>query len=333
MLNILKAGLQFFADGGAGEGAPASGTGLSGDTNADIERYFGVKTERDAASQTAQNRETEAESAAAETDEDANEAPAEPQENPLNADEEYAKDVGKGGKYEEAQKRAFQKAFNGRFAEIKKAQTAAESERDALYDAIDPVLKKLGIDKSKGVEAIAEAIMNDRSNFSKLALDADTDVDDYIEGYKNDREKARADEQQKAAEAESERQQEKAVAAARYNEIYKQAEELKATRPDFNLAEEIKNTQFAGYLSLGLSVRDAFRLSHYDSDMAQVAGKVAEATRLKTAQSIRNGQQRPAEGSLSRAAAVSSQQHVADFSDQQILDILEQVQRGARISF
>lgn len=112
----------------------------------------------------------------------------------------------------------------------------------------------------------------------------------------------------------------------RLEEIKAQAARFAAENPNFDMREEIKNSEFIDYLwDNNLSVEDAFLLVHRDDIMDQVR---TEAIKEFNARSNRI----PENGAGKNRPAIASK-NPKDLSDEEIDDIIERAKNGERITF
>lgn len=327
--------LQMFADNGGT-------SGLTGDFDADFAKYVSGDTaaesdkERDAAVQNnAEGADTATVDASGDvTDEGTAEVTAPTQDNVSNAadddaemsDEEFESLIkGKG-------KKAFgartQKIIDGRFAKYKNQLQPLEEMAAVLYD-------KYGIENGD-IDALREAVYGDTTMFNRQAMESGIGIAEYRDDFKAAREQSVRDEQNELDRRFAEDAAEQEAQNELVGEWQRQADEVKATYPDFDLKAELAGNESFRQLLTGerpLTVAEARRLAYYDSDMAQITGKVAQSVKEKTAQSIARGQARPAEGGLTRQGGIIRRQDVQSLKDNDILNIIDAVAKGAKISF
>ena len=92
-------------------------------------------------------------------------------------------------------------------------------------------------------------------------------------------------------------------------DLERQAQALKASFPDFDLREEMKNPVFARMTAadVGIGVEDAYYAIHRKEIHAAAMREAAEKTAEKLASAIRSGSRRPREsGASSQAPSVST---------------------------
>jgi len=226
------------------------------------------------------------------------------------AGEEKASDAGKqaGVKAPDAGERSerFQALIRGEFKDLFDAQVQGiirqrlrQSEETAgKLKALAPALERL--EKEYGVEtgdarALSDAVLK--------ALDG--------EGAQERRLRARQGAQRQ------------------YAEWIRQAGEMAAEYPDFDVRQELKEPRFAALLRGGAGLRDAYELIHRQSIMEKSARDMEE----KIVGRVLSGQLRPREGGLGSQSAALVKSDVAQMSRKARQDIIRRVQRGEKISF
>ena len=335
--------LQLFAEGGE--------TGLSGDFDADFAKYV-LGSAEEAEQNTDESERDEAEQNADavsedaptdETDENADGTAENADETEQNVDETDENADGDGGDEmsdEEFEKlisgkgkKAFgakaQKLIDGKFEKVKGQMQPLEALAGVLYD-------RYGVEKGD-VNALTEAVYNDGAMFSRQALDAGVPVSEYRENFKA----ARGETDSEAQNEPDEQADGEDAELIAQNDLISawrtQADEVKATFPDFDLAAELSGNESFRQLLTGersLTVEEARRLAYYDRDIAAISGRAAQSAKEKTAQAIAQNRTRPAEGGLTgRSGGIVQKKDVSALKDNDILNILDAVSRGAKISF
>lgn len=329
--------LQLFAEGGE--------TGLSGDFDADFAKYVlgsaeeaeqnADESEQDEAEQNADAVSEDAPTE--ETDENADETEQNADENAdKNADgddgdemsdEEFEKLI--SGKGKKAFGAKAQKLIDGKFEKVKGQMQPLEALAGVLYD-------RYGVEKGD-VNALTEAVYNDGAMFSRQALDAGVPVSEYRENFKAARGETDSEAQNEPDEQADGEDAELIAQNDLISAWQTQADEVKATFPDFDLAAELSGNESFRQLLTGerpLTVEEARRLAYYDRDIAAISGRAAQSAKEKTAQAIAQNRTRPAEGGLTgRSGGIVQKKDVSALKDNDILNILDAVSRGAKISF
>ena len=113
----------------------------------------------------------------------------------------------------------------------------------------------------------------------------------------------------------------------------RQERELKELYPGFSLSKEVLNEDFARLLKAGVSVRRAYEAANLESILGSAMHYAAATVGRKTAQSIRSSSARVQENSVLDRAASKKSTNVNLLTEKDILNILEEVKKGTKISF
>lgn len=327
--------LQMFA--GAAE---TGSSGLSGDFDADFAKYV---SHTDSARQDAAVDNDDADTDAADETEDAPttdsadnaETNAQTETDTTDTtdtdsaemtDEEFEALIkGKG-------KKAFgartQKIIDGRFAKVKGQMQPLQDLAAVLYD-------KYGISDGD-IDALKQAVYDDNAMFNRQAMESGQSIQEYKDSFKAAQEQSQADAQ---AEIEQQAEDDNAAADAQndiINAWQSQCDAVKATYPEFDLQKELADNEDFRDLLTGarpLTVEEARRLAYYDRDMAEITGKVAQSVKAKTANAIQQNRQRPPEGGLTKQGGIIPKKDVSALRENDILKILDDVSKGAKITF
>ncbi len=113
----------------------------------------------------------------------------------------------------------------------------------------------------------------------------------------------------------------------------KQAQKLKEIYPDFDLSKAVYQTDFAQLLKAGVSVRKAYEAANIESILGSAMHYAAATVGRKTAQSIRMSSARVQENSVLDRAASKKSTNVNLLTEKDIMKILDEVKKGAKIRF
>lgn len=113
------------------------------------------------------------------------------------------------------------------------------------------------------------------------------------------------------------------------NDWRRQEEELKKDIPDFSLDAEISNKMFHDYVEKGLSIAEAYYLTHR-SDILTRASSVGAAVAVNNIQQKNN---RPSENGAGGATGGSVGIDVSKLTEDEMNEINERVRRGERVDF
>lgn len=114
----------------------------------------------------------------------------------------------------------------------------------------------------------------------------------------------------------------------------KQAEEIKEIYPSFSLPDEMKNNELFGrLLKNGLTVRQAFETANLEKIMGAAMKYAAEVSGRKAAAALRDSGRRVQENSVLDRASSVTRKDVSALTEKDIMKIINEVSRGAKISF
>lgn len=338
MLNIYEIGLQQFAEGGAdGAGNGEGGSGLSGDFAADMQKYFGVSPSSSAAG--SKNGEKTAEETASAAVTETDEAASSGQQATGTDDPDAAFEKLIKGEYKDQFTKRTQGIINERFKKSKETEAALNKELDGYRQMSAVLLDKYGLAEDATPEDLAEAIKGDNTNFSRQAMAAGVSIDEYRDRLYSQQEQQRQQAQQQAAQAQAqaqaEAQQKQQAMQATYDRWQQEAEELKKTFPGFDLASEVQgNEAFKKALVAGLPVAQAYYGANFDRISSGLVAAASQDAARKTAQTVAANRARPSEGGQSAGTGIQTGKvDVDSLTNDQVLNIIKQVERGARITF
>ncbi len=113
---------------------------------------------------------------------------------------------------------------------------------------------------------------------------------------------------------------------AKVAELESQSREFQKKNPQFDMKKEFENMDFANYiLKNGLSVEDAYFLTHRDEILKGVATQATDRLNAR--------RDRIAENGAGKNSPASVKKNPKDMSDKEIDSIIERVQNGEKISF
>lgn len=300
MKNILKLRLQLFAEGApTGEaGADSAGAGET---------------------QTAENN---SEVAAQDTAENDGQLATDETQSGENLDEEFLKLI--KGKYKDS----YEKHFKEHIGHRTKGMKAKEEELEAQKPIIDFLKQRYG---SEDLSALANAIEEDGLYIQKESMETGKSEAEILEGIRSKRQEREAEKTRNEERAELESMRKENEMRQRLSGWKAEADELKSKYPSLNLSQELKNKAFFDHLHRGLSVEDAYILTHHTEIVEGVMSKTAEDVKKKTLDNIAAGANRPTEnGSLSQASA-KTDVDVNSLTGKDVLNILKQVENGVKI--
>lgn len=331
MPNNFKSLFRFDTGTGNGGSAPAAGTGdngngLTGDFNADFQRYFGKgagnvkpsaavtgdkkaekgeKTEAAAGSVTAEGTDGQ-NTSAVKTDK------PDPQK-------EYDDFI---ASHREQHTRHVQGIINERFKKSK----ASEKEYSELKESIIPLFARYGLEEND-VEGLRKAIHDDTSLYVDQAIENNKSAEAYRDELYSKR-KATLD---AAAQKEADK---RAAQEQTFRRWQAESEEIRKIYPSFDLRTELmENVAFRDAVYNGAPLMLAYRGSRFDELSAQLAAAATQNASRRTAETIAANSRRPAEAGTGSGGISGVKRDVNSLSDSDILKILDSVSKGAKISF
>ena len=236
---------------------------------------------------------------------DSEDASENTQENTLTDEEEFETLI--GGRYKEAFRKRTQGIIDRRFAKMKGFENTAK--------VCSPLLRRLSesyphIDKS--------------------------DTEALVNAFLEEREKSEAENQKKAAfNAVSEKIEQALAQKAAYKlstDLQKEAASLREIYPSFELHREISSSpELKHLLSCGVPLQRAYETVNFDKILSFAMRYAAVRAGKTAADSVRST--RVQENSLTGSAASVSRTDVRNLTEKDIMRIISEVNRGAKISF
>ncbi len=216
------------------------------------------------------------------------------------------------GKYASAFSKRTQGIIDKRFAKLKGYEKTA--------NACEPLLKKLGEQypsiAAEDTEKLVEAFLSNSEQ-------ADNAVNENAEG----------EEKRAAAAMAAEKLIKKRASENLAAYLSGESEKLREIYPSFSLEKELKNSpEFRHLLTAGVSLRRAFETVNLEKIMGSALRYAVMSAGKKTADSIRNSG-RVSENSLQDSASSVKRTDVNSLTEKDIMKILSEVSKGAKISF
>ncbi|NLZ45646.1 MAG: hypothetical protein GX896_03035 [Clostridiales bacterium] len=112
-----------------------------------------------------------------------------------------------------------------------------------------------------------------------------------------------------------------------------QAEQLRQRVPDFDIAQEVANPQFAKMLQSGVDVETAFRAIHMESILGGAMEKTAQSVAEKIARGRELVSRRPSEIGTTSHTGVLAKVNVKELTPRERQDIAKRAAGGETISF
>ena len=210
-------------------------------------------------------------------------------------------EAAKKGEFKELYGQEVQNAIRERF----KNQADARQELDGLQPMLQALMNKAGVDS---VEELSELILDDDELYEEEAEAAGMTV----EGYKQF---MALQEEHDRREAEDRENEERAFWHNHFDNLARQAEQLKQTFPDFDLNAEMENEAFRRltHPSVGVSVEDAYFTVHRKELEPQLMAYGMKRAQQQMGQTIQAQRARPTEGAM-RSQGQAAADVLMDFS-------------------
>ncbi len=232
-------------------------------------------------------------------------------------------------KFEALIKGEYKDLYDERIQDTIQKRLKGQSEIVGKYNSLAPVLdlleSKYGVNAGDA-DALAKAIEEDESFYEDEALERGLTVAQVKEIRKMQRENAQL-------KAQMERVNTKEQADRLYAAWMEQAEKVKQIYPSFDLQTELADEQFRALLRSNVPIQTAFEVLHKDEIIPAAMNVTAKKIQEKTANDIRSGQRRPAEGAMGGRSAVVTKSDVSQLTKADRAEINRRVARGEKIVF
>ena len=363
--------LQLFADGGTGangdgtsqspggDSSPNRGAktmGANGEGNAielpalrpaeeRLARRSGVlkrsSREEGSPSQSAQSAASSPEGGALGSEEKS-ELDEEAAENQNEAEGKDGEEKGKTKSPEERRK-AFGELLRGEYADLteelmQNAVTEATRRLEAspaMKGLMQALQEKYGTDASDLValtEAVRNGAVKDDAYYEKLAMEKGVSTRTARELDKLESQNKHLTEQQQMIQ-QMERQR---VQQARIAELQagwdREAEQLKAQYPDFNMAEVLANPEVEKMMRSGVSMTNAYRSAYFDHILKQQQAATARQVEQGVVNRMQQRNARPGENGTRPGGAVQTKIDVSHMSRKEMEEMEKRVMRGEVIT-
>lgn len=364
--------LQMFADGGAaggdgtsqspgGDSSPSRGaktTGANGEGNAielpalrpaeeRLARRSGVlkrsSREEGSPSQSAQSAASSPEGGALGSEEKS-ELDEEAAENQNEAEGKDGEEKGEGKtKSPEERRKAFGELLRGEYADLteelmQNAVTEATRRLEAspaMKGLMQALQEKYGTDANDLValtEAVRNGAVKDDDYYEKLAMEKGVSTRTARELDKLESQNKHLTEQQQMIQ-QMERQR---VQQARIAELQagwdREAEQLKAQYPDFNMAEVLANPEVEKMMRSGVSMTNAYRSAYFDHILKQQQAATAQQVEQGVVNRMQQRNARPGENGTRPGGAVQTKIDVSHMSRKEMEEMEKRVMRGEVIT-
>lgn len=363
--------LQLFADGGTGangdgtsqspggDSSPSRGaktTGANGEGNAielpalrpaeeRLARRSGVlkrsSREEGSPSQSAQSAASSPEGGALGSEEKS-ELDEEAAENQNEAEGKDGEEKGKTKSPEERRK-AFGELLRGEYADLteelmQNAVTEATRRLEAspaMKGLMQALQEKYGTDANDLValtEAVRNGAVKDDAYYEKLAMEKGVSTRTARELDKLESQNKQLTEQQQLIR-QMERQREQQARIAELQAGWdREAEQLKAQYPDFNMAEVLANPEVEKMMRSGVSMTNAYRSAYFDHILKQQQAATARQVEQGVVNRMQQRNARPGENGTRPGGAVQTKIDVSHMSRKEMEEMERRAMRGEVIT-
>ena len=225
------------------------------------------------------------------------------------------------GEYKNEFTETFQKAFDRRFKEAKGMEQSLNDQKPIM----DILMQRYNV-ADGDVKKLLSAIEQDNVYWESAAEEAGLTVEQFKAMKKLERENAELQRMRQ-------RQQGEQMAQQKLNAWYAESEKVKEIYPTFDFKAEAADRNFLGLLKSGLSVQQAYELTHMDEIKANAARVAAQTTGQQMAAKIQTKAARPKENGTSSQSAVIVKSDVHSLSKADRAEAIRRAQRGEIISW
>lgn len=348
--------LQLFAEG-CGDGGAAAAAASAADAAQEVQepalrpaeerlaRRSGVlkrsSREEGSPSQSAQSAASSPEGGALGSEEKS-ELDEEAAENQNEAEGKDGEEKGKTKSPEERRK-AFGELLRGEYADLteelmQNAVTEATRRLEAspaMKGLMQALQEKYGTDASDLValtEAVRNGAVKDDAYYEKLAMEKGVSTKTARELDKLESQNKQLTEQQQLIR-QMERQREQQARIAELQAGWdREAEQLKAQYPDFNMAEVLANPEVEKMMRSGVSMTNAYRSAYFDHILKQQQAATAKQVEQGVVNRMQQRNARPGENGTRPGGAVQTKIDVSHMSRKEMEEMEKRVMRGEVIT-
>lgn len=262
-----------------------------------------------------------------------------------NQNEAEGKDGEEKGKTKspEERRKAFGELLRGEYADLteelmQNAVTEATRRLEAspaMKGLMQALQEKYGTDANDLValtEAVRNGAVKDDAYYEKLAMEKGVSTRTARELDKLESQNKHLTEQQQMIQ-QMERQR---VQQARIAELQagwdREAEQLKAQYPDFNMAEVLANPEVEKMMRSGVSMTNAYRSAYFDHILKQQQAATAQQVEQGVVNRMQQRNARPGENGTRPGGAVQTKIDVSHMSRKEMEEMEKRVMRGEVIT-
>lgn len=350
--------LQLFAEG-CGDGGAAAAAASAADAAQEVQepalrpaeerlaRRSGVlkrsSREEGSPSQSAQSAASSPEGGALGSEEKS-ELDEEAEENQNEAEGKDGEEKGEGKtKSPEERRKAFGELLRGEYADLteelmQNAVTEATRRLEAspaMKGLMQALQEKYGTDANDLValtEAVRNGAVKDDAYYEKLAMEKGVSTRTARELDKLESQNKQLTEQQQLIR-QMERQREQQARIAELQAGWdREAEQLKAQYPDFNMAEVLANPEVEKMMRSGVSMTNAYRSAYFDHILKQQQAATAKQVEQGVVNRMQQRNARPGENGTRPGSAVQTKIDVSHMSRKEMEEMERRAMRGEVIT-
>lgn len=350
--------LQLFAEG-CGDGGAAAAAASAADAAQEVQepalrpaeerlaRRSGVlkrsSREEGSPSQSAQSAASSPEGGALGSEEKS-ELDEEAAENQNEAEGNDGEEKGEGKtKSPEERRKAFGELLRGEYADLteelmQNAVTEATRRLEAspaMKGLMQALQEKYGTDANDLValtEAVRNGAVKDDAYYEKLAMEKGVSTKTARELDKLESQNKQLTEQQQLIR-QMERQREQQARIAELQAGWdREAEQLKAQYPDFNMAEVLANPEVEKMMRSGVSMTNAYRSAYFDHILKQQQAATAQQVEQGVVNRMQQRNARPGENGTRPGSAVQTKIDVSHMSRKEMEEMERRAMRGEVIT-
>jgi hypothetical protein len=224
--------------------------------------------------------------------------------------------------FKEAFKDEYTSEFNSHFDRRFKAHKETEGKLQTYEPIIENLMKFHGVKDIAGLQKVI-----DEDVLTELA---EQEGFSSVEKYK---EFVDAKKKGELFEAKSKEDELEKANQDRIDKWVEEGNELKKTYADFDLSKEILNPEFAERLQRGMSITDAYTLTHLNDIVTSAAKNAAKKAEENTVTAIKNKGQRIPENGTKPTPGIIRKTDPSKLTDKDLAEIAKRVARGEKITF
>lgn len=265
-------------------------------------------------------------------------------ENQNEAEGKDGEEKGEGKtKSPEERRKAFGELLRGEYADLteelmQNAVTEATRRLEAspaMKGLMQALQEKYGTDANDLValtEAVRNGAVKDDAYYEKLAMEKGVSTKTARELDKLESQNKQLTEQQQMIR-QMERQREQQARIAELQAGWdREAEQLKAQYPDFNMAEVLANPEVEKMMRSGVSMTNAYRSAYFDHILKQQQAATAQQVEQGVVNRMQQRNARPGENGTRPGGAVQTKIDVSHMSRKEMEEMEKRVMRGEVIT-